>query len=324
MSYKSPSEFQFLKNLILFSIAIIPLNHFAMEKMQKTQSTQPITSISNIKTSADVNLEDVMSGKRKIDAILWDFHGILGIVDLEARIKFATEKFPELGIPTLEQLKNQYPEIAEDPQKLILKGFTEFQQKLLDSNAALKADFYKIPKIALGDRLYSVVFRKYGHHKIADLADTLLSLYKPRPHMDQMITSLNELGVKQYLGSNITPPVLDLTKKHFEAEYGNTMLNMIQVGAIVDISDYGPVPKSNVPLNKLIKSRKPSPEFFKTYRNNTENPAMLTLFIDDKEQNVTEAIKHGQMITLLIDAKSPTFIKNLEDAFTTLKLVAKK
>lgn len=313
-----------LKILLLLSIAIIPLSHFAMEEVQKTQSTQSITSIPNIKTSADVNLEDVISGKRKIDALLWDFHGILGVVDIEARVKFASEKFPEFGIPTLEQLKTQYPEIANDTQKLILKGFTELQQKTLDSNSALKADFNKIPKIVLGDRMYSAVFRKHGYNKIADLADTLLSLYKPRPNMDQIVNSLNELGVKQYLGSNITPHVYELTKKRFEKEYCNTMLNMIQIGAIVDISDYGPVPQSSIPQNKLIKSKKPSPEFFKAYRNNSENPTMLTLFIDDKEQNVDEAIKHGPMITLLIDAKSSAFVKNLEDAFTTLKLVAKK
>lgn len=300
------------KSFINRSLLLIPL--LLATSLFGMQSEQSATAI---KFSPDLSLQDIQTGKKKVEAVLWDFHGILGIADKAAKEKFAAEKFPALGIESLEKLKEKYPDAAADTQKLILKGFMEIQKGALDTNPALKADFDKIPKGALGE-MYGAVFRKHGYNNIAELADGLSTTYKPRPGIENIIKALSALGIKQYLGSNIAPHVYELVKRRFEQDYNNYMLDELPVGAMVDISGYGPVPASRIPQTRLVNKPKPSADFFKAYRSGA--PEKVTVFIDDKERNINEAVNHGPMIGVLLDGKDPVFIDKLTEILNTLQV----
>jgi hypothetical protein len=297
--------------ILLLIISLIPCDHIAMIGIQ---SAVPIF---NIKTSADVHLNDILDGKSKINAVVWDFHGILGIADNDAKEKYAHQEFAKFGT-SFDELKAKNPEIAKDTQKLILKGFLAIQKKALDENAQLKADFDKIPKGVSGET-YSAVFRKHGYKEIAELSDGLSTLYKPRPGMDHIMQLLHSLNIEQYIGSNISPHIYEATKNYFEKTYGNTMLNMLKIGAVVDISSYGPVPASSISASQLSHNKKPSEQFFKTLKS-TLGKDLLPLYIDDKESNINEAIKYGPIVAILLDSKDQQFTNNVEKLLLTLKL----
>lgn len=296
--------------LHILTLLIVPIYISSMES-EKLWPT-------HMKSSTDVNFEDLQSGKTKIEAILWDFHNILALPDNQAKTEFATQTFSKFGI-SFEQLKSKYPEIAHDTQKIILNGFKEIQKKALDSNEALKNAIGNIPTGALGE-MYGAVFRNYGYNDMATLADELSTMYQPRLTMKELILALASQGIKHYLGSNIAPHIYECIKSKFKEKYGNNMLDSIEIGAIVDISPYGLVPPSTIPHTKLAPEKKPSGEFFKTYRRTCYNTSMVTAFIDDKEANIIESLNHGPMIGILLNGKDPEFSKKLIESLRLLKI----
>lgn len=292
---------------LLFSFTMLSFTAWGMEFL-------PDKSIC---TSKDIKLEELKAGAKKVGAVLWDFHGILGVADYEAKTRLAEATFKSLGMASLDELRKKYPKDADDTQKIILKGFIEIQQKPLKENEALKKDYDNIPKGALGE-MYGAVFRKHGYTDIAELADLLSTTYKPRPGMDAVVLALANAGIEQYLGSNIAPHVFALVKNRFEKEHKNYMLSMFSIGAMVDLSNYGPVPESDICTTKLVRQPKPSAEFFRTYRSCAATKDVVTVFIDDKKRNIDAAIEHGPMVGIEMNNKDPEFVKTLVTKFVAL------
>jgi len=301
---------------LLFVATAISLYSSGMYAAEE-KSNAAESGTGNIKFSNDLSLEDLSTGKKKVTATLWDFHGILGIWDREAEEKCVSKKFEYLNYSKFHQLKAEYPKNPAMAQEIMLRDLEILREKTLESNPKLKADFDRVPKGAFEQG--AAVFRKHGYNDIADFIDSLAVAYKPRPGMESAVKILAALGIKQYLASNIAPHVYELVKNKFKKEHDNSMLDIILVGAMLDVSSYGPVPDSTIAQTKLVKQPKPSREFFQTYRNHSEKDG-VTVFVDDQQRNIDEAIKHGPMIGVFLDSKDPKFITKLVASFNILNI----
>lgn len=238
---------------------------------------------------------------------------------------------------TLQQVQKKPKQIAWDIHDTLTRkdGVSKFKAVMgniftigwtkITPNAAWD-EINRLPKNKdISGQGYATIFQKHGEHTLAKMVAQSANAYKPRKGMLQLVQKINAAGVTQRFASNIGETFLQNLNTKFKTKYHNHMLDLILPGKVIDYSQYSKTPLKIVPAH-LTPSIKPDPSFFADF-NKTYNPtnSKLTIFIDDKMENIQQALKAG-WIGIHVDANKDDeqIVKRLQTEFQELGIFDKK
>lgn len=238
---------------------------------------------------------------------------------------------------TLQQIQKKPKQIAWDVHDTLTRkdGVSKFKAVMgniftigwtkITPNAAWD-EINRLPKNKdISGQGYATIFNKHGEHGLAKMVAQSANAYKPRKGMLQFVQKINAAEITQRFASNIGETFLQNLNQKFKTKYHNHMLDLILPGKVIDYSQYSKNPLKIVPTH-LTPFIKPDPAFFADYTK-TYNPtnSNFIIFIDDKMENIQQAVKAG-WIGIHVDAsKEDEYIVNrLQNDLQQLGIFVKK
>lgn len=146
----------------------------------------------------------------------------------------------------------------------------------------------------------ALILSKNGNKSAARAVEQAANAYKARPGMQNIVNRLAQAGHELRLASNIGPRFLENLKKKLKKDRrGNTMLETIKMGKIVDADALVGLP-SNTSIDPIYLScvPKPNPEFYRSFKrafNPDGKKVMIT--VDDNMENIKQAVQEGFVAT---------------------------
>jgi hypothetical protein len=164
------------------------------------------------------------------------------------------------------------------------------------------------------------IAKKYNHSTLAKMIEKEANSYKPRKGIEKLITSIHTHGITQRLASNIGPQFLSNLDARFKKKYKSQIFSIIKPGKVVDYSNYGPQPTVTT-ARHLSAIGKPHIDFFNGFNAiyNTDKKNYI-IFIDDKMENITSALKAG-WIGIYFDSSKKKPVKHLENDLKSLGVI---
>lgn len=159
----------------------------------------------------------------------------------------------------------------------------------------------------------SLILKKNGHKSAARAVEEAANAYKARKGMQVIVNRLATAGHEQRLASNIGPRFLENLKRKLKKDrHGNTMLDTIAMGKIVDAEALVGLP-SSTGIDQLYLSPVPKPnaEFYRSFKRafNPDNSKVM-ITIDDNLDNIKQAVNEG-FVAIYFDTKRDNPAKDL-------------